>query len=165
MEPQDEMFKNVQNWRRMWHFFRTSAAKPASPSLQLNITPGRFLKEIRTLSSPPKEHHIRGPFRTDPGACEENAAAKKGASSKMRRTTVARIGAARTILTPTAATQTATTQTAATSGENDCNHANNICASSHSMSSKAPPEARSSLGYRRRKQKQRSEKRAVQSCE
>lgn len=43
-------------------FFRTSAAKPASPSLQLNITPGRFLKEIRTLSSPPKEHHIRGPF-------------------------------------------------------------------------------------------------------
>ena len=43
-------------------FFRTSAAKPASPSLQHNITPGRFLKEIRTLSSPPKEHHIRGPF-------------------------------------------------------------------------------------------------------
>ncbi|WP_288169320.1 hypothetical protein, partial [uncultured Slackia sp.] len=43
-------------------FFRTSAAKPASPSLQLNITPGRFLEEIRTLSSPPKEHHIRGPF-------------------------------------------------------------------------------------------------------
>lgn len=62
VEPQDEMFKNVQNWRRMWHFFRTSAAKPASPSLQLNITPGRFLKEIPTLSSPPKEHHIRGPF-------------------------------------------------------------------------------------------------------
>ena len=43
-------------------FFRTSAAKLASPSLRLNITPGRFLKEIRTLSSPPKEHHIRGPF-------------------------------------------------------------------------------------------------------
>ena len=43
-------------------FFRTSAAKPASPSLQLNITPGRFLEEIRTLSSPSKEHHIRGPF-------------------------------------------------------------------------------------------------------
>lgn len=43
-------------------FFRTSAAKPASPSLQLNITPGRFLEEIRTLSSPPKERHIRGPF-------------------------------------------------------------------------------------------------------
>lgn len=43
-------------------FSRTSAAKPASPSLQLNITPGRFLEEIRTLSSPPKEHHIRGPF-------------------------------------------------------------------------------------------------------
>lgn len=43
-------------------FFRISATKPASPSLQLNITPGRFLEEIRTLSSPPKEHHIRGPF-------------------------------------------------------------------------------------------------------
>lgn len=43
-------------------FFRTSAVKPTSPSLQLNITPGRFLDEIRTLSSPPKEHHIRGPF-------------------------------------------------------------------------------------------------------
>lgn len=43
-------------------FSRTSAAKPASPSLQLNITPGRFLEEIRTLSSPPKERHIRGPF-------------------------------------------------------------------------------------------------------
>ncbi len=62
MELQDEMFKRVQNWPRMWHFFRTSAAKPTSPSLQLNITPGRFLEEIRTLSSPPKEHHIRGPF-------------------------------------------------------------------------------------------------------
>lgn len=62
VEPQDEMFKSVQNWPRMWHFFRTSAAKPASPSLQLNITPGRFLEEIRTLSSPSKEHHIRGPF-------------------------------------------------------------------------------------------------------
>ena len=24
--------------------------------------PGRFLEEIRALSSPPKEHHIRGPF-------------------------------------------------------------------------------------------------------
>ena len=43
-------------------FSRTSAANATSPSLQLNITPGRFLKEIRTLSSPPKEHHIRGPF-------------------------------------------------------------------------------------------------------
>ena len=62
MEPQDEMFKSVQNWPRMWHLFRISAAKPASPSLQLNITPGRFLEEIRTLSSPSKEHHIRGPF-------------------------------------------------------------------------------------------------------
>lgn len=56
-------------------------------------------------------------------------------------------------------------QAATTNDENDCNHANNICASSHSMSSKAPPEARSSLSYRRRKQKQRSEKRAVQSRE
>ena len=62
VEPQDEMLKSVQNWPRVWHFFRTSAAKPASPSLQLNITPGRFLEEIRTLSSPPKERHIRGPF-------------------------------------------------------------------------------------------------------
>ena len=62
MEPQDEMFKSVQNWPRMWHFLRTSAANATLPSLQLNITPGRFLKEIRTLSSPPKEHHIRGPF-------------------------------------------------------------------------------------------------------
>lgn len=62
MEPQNEIFKRVQNWPRMWHFFRTSAAKPTSPSLQLNITPARFLKEIRTLSSPPKERHIRGPF-------------------------------------------------------------------------------------------------------
>ena len=43
-------------------FFRTSAANATSPSLQLNITPGRFLEEIRTLSSPPKERHIRGPF-------------------------------------------------------------------------------------------------------
>ena len=43
-------------------FSHTSAANATSPSLQLNITPGRFLKEIRTLSSPPKEHHIRGPF-------------------------------------------------------------------------------------------------------
>lgn len=62
MEPQNEIFKRVQNRPRMWHFFRTSAAKPASPSLQLNITPGRFLEEVRTLSSPPKERHIRGPF-------------------------------------------------------------------------------------------------------
>ena len=62
MEPQDEMFKSVQNWPRMWHFLRTSTANATLPSLQLNITPGRFLKEIRTLSSPPKEHHIRGPF-------------------------------------------------------------------------------------------------------
>lgn len=43
-------------------FSRTSAADATSPSLQLNITPGKFLEEIRTLSSPPKEHHIRGPF-------------------------------------------------------------------------------------------------------
>ena len=43
-------------------FSRTSAANATSPSLQLSITPDRFLKEIRTLSSPPKEHHIRGPF-------------------------------------------------------------------------------------------------------
>lgn len=57
--------RNVQKCSKLASnvaFFRTSAAKPASPSLQLNITPGRFLKEIRTLSSPPKEHHIRGPF-------------------------------------------------------------------------------------------------------
>ena len=46
-------------------FFRTSAAKPASPSLQLNITPGRFLKEIHTLSSPPKEQ-IQEPARKTP---------------------------------------------------------------------------------------------------
>ena len=83
----------------------------------------------------------------------------------MRRTTVTRIGAARTILTPTTAAHAATMQAATTNDENDCNHANNICASSHGMSSKAPPETRSSLSYRRRKQKQRSEKRAVQSCE
>ena len=165
MEPQDEMLKSVQNWPRMWHFFRTSAAKPASPSLQLNITPGRFLEEIRTLSSPPKERHIRGPFRTTQEPARKTPQQKKGESGKMRRTTVARIGAARTILTPTAATHAATTQTATTNGENDCNHASNICASSHSMSSKAPPGTRSSLGYRRRKQKQRSEKRAVQSRE
>ncbi len=43
-------------------FSRTSAANATSPSLQLNITPGRFLEEMRTLSSSPKEHHIRGPF-------------------------------------------------------------------------------------------------------
>lgn len=57
--------RNVQKCSKLASnvaFFRTSAAKPASPSLRLNITPGRFLKEIRTLSSPPKEHHIRGPF-------------------------------------------------------------------------------------------------------
>ena len=61
--------RNVQKCSKMFKtglecgiFFRTSAAKPASPSLQLNITPGRFLEEIRTLSSPPKERHTRGPF-------------------------------------------------------------------------------------------------------
>lgn len=57
--------RNVQKCSKLASnvaFFRTSAAKLASPSLQLNITPGRFLEEIRTLSSPPKEHHIRGPF-------------------------------------------------------------------------------------------------------
>ena len=69
--PRDEALggtprRNVQKCSKLASnvafFFRTSAAKPASPSLQHNITPGRFLKEIRTLSSPPKEHHIRGPF-------------------------------------------------------------------------------------------------------
>ena len=68
--PRDEALggtprRNVQKCSKLASsvaFFRTSAAKPASPSLQLNITPGRFLEEIRTLSSPSKEHHIRGPF-------------------------------------------------------------------------------------------------------
>ena len=68
--PRDEALggaprRNVQKCSKLASnvaFFRTSAAKPASPSLRLNITPGRFLKEIRTLSSPPKEHHIRGQF-------------------------------------------------------------------------------------------------------
>ena len=69
--PRDEALggaprRNVQKCSKLASnvafFFRTSAANATSPSLQLNITPGKFLEEIRTLSSPPKEHHIRGPF-------------------------------------------------------------------------------------------------------
>lgn len=57
--------RNVQKCSKLASnvaFLRTSAANATSPSLQLNITPGRFLEKIRTLSSPSKEHHIRGPF-------------------------------------------------------------------------------------------------------
>ena len=70
------------------------------------------------------------------------------ASSKTRHTTVARMGAAQTIPTPTAAARVASMQTAETSGENDCSHANNICASSRGMSSKAQSRTRGSLGCR-----------------
>lgn len=43
--------RNVQKCSKLASnvaFFRTSAANATLPSLQLNITPGRFLKEIRT---------------------------------------------------------------------------------------------------------------------
>lgn len=73
VEPQDEMLKSVQNWPRVWHFFRTSAAKPASPSLQLNIPQvdslrryARFLLHLKNTTFEAHFEQIQEPARKTP---------------------------------------------------------------------------------------------------